>query len=344
MVKATKQLVASQAQPQPQLKKTFKKQKKTQRIKTPAINQPVQSPKLVAIRRVPYSPLQGPAKTKTLKIAYTQKRILDLSLFGLHTFLCGKGEADSNATDIDSQVLLKVIKDKNKADPIRFLPIAMSEVDVIRVITIRNNTAHLNLNKIEQTWMNDLPAVVLLNQSINQPDVATEIQGIINRMMSGQFDDNVHFSFTFTAGFSFAKAIGLSTIMYGVILKFLAEPISTFLQLKLNLRNITMDLYANSNYILDQVKKNKDYISPGGVSRNDAQVFQTIFDFRNDNAHEAFTRSSRDWKLQLDAVHDILDLIYHPNEASEVQTIVDRLVRLEAEGATVTNEDFKFFE
>jgi hypothetical protein len=174
MVKATKQPAASKAQPN--LKKTFKNQKKTQRIKTPVINQPVQSPKLVAIRRVPYSPLQGPAKTKTLKIAYTQKRILDLSLLGVHQFLCGKGLACLTATDIDLQVLLKVIRDKNKADPIRFLPIAMSEVDVIRVITIRNNTAHLNLNKIEQTWMNELPAVVLLNQSINQPDVATEIQ------------------------------------------------------------------------------------------------------------------------------------------------------------------------
>jgi hypothetical protein len=215
----------------------------------------------------------------------------------------------------------------------------MSKANVDKVINIRNNTAHINLNKIEQTWTKDLPAMVLLNNSINRPDVATEIQRIVNEMMAGRFDGLVKFSFTFTAAFTFEKAIGLSMIVFGVILKFLAEPIQAYLQLKLNIPNITMDLYANTNYILHQIKNNKLYISPGGASRNDAQVLQTVFECRNDNAHEAFTRSSADWKLQLDAVHDILDLIHHPNEASEVQAIVDRLVQLEAEGATVINED-----
>ncbi|EFX66678.1 hypothetical protein DAPPUDRAFT_331829 [Daphnia pulex] len=137
MVKATKQLATSKAQPQ--LKKTLKNQKKPQRIKIPVTNQPVQPPKLVAILKVPYFPLQGPAKNNTLRIAYTQKRILDLTLLGLHHFLSGKGLACLTATDIDSQVLLRVVRDKNKADPQGFFPIAMSEHDVMRVITIRNH-------------------------------------------------------------------------------------------------------------------------------------------------------------------------------------------------------------
>ncbi|EFX78124.1 hypothetical protein DAPPUDRAFT_105366 [Daphnia pulex] len=354
MGKTQKQLAVSNAQPAPPKNGGVTKAKQivlNKGLVNPRSILPIQRPiltvqqrLLAALRKVPYVPLQGPAKIKTLRITYTQRHILNLSLLSVHQFLCGKGEADANDTNIDLQVLLKVIKDKNRAGPIRFLPIAMSKASVDKVITIRNNTAHINLNKIEQTWTKDLPAMVLLNNSINRPDVATEIQRIVNEMMAGRFDGLVRFSFTFTAAFSFEKAIGLSMIVYGVILNFLAEPIQAFLQLKLNIPNITMDVYANTNYILDQIKKNNVYISPGGASRNDAQVLQTVFDCRNDNAHEAFTRSSADWKLQLDAVHDILDLIHHPNEASEVQAIVDRLVQLEAEGATVTQEDFKFFE
>jgi hypothetical protein len=50
---------------------------------------------------------------------------------------------------------------------------------------------------------------------------------------------------------------------------------------------MTVNLYANINYILDQINRNQDSISPGGASRSDDQVFQTGFDCRNDNAHGA---------------------------------------------------------
>lgn len=161
-------------------------------------------------------------------------------------------------------------------------------------------------------------------------------------MLAGNLDGLVSFSFQFTPAFTFDKAIGLSMIVFGVLLKFLADPLRTFLVQKLNLGNISIDVFANMKYVIDQFKTNTDYLSPGGGSRGDAQVLHTIFDCRIDNLHNAFIRSSTDWKPQLDAVHDILNVINHQAEASEVQTIVDRLVRLEAEGATATEEDFKF--
>jgi hypothetical protein len=264
---------------------------------------------------------------------------------GWHAFLCNKGKANPAAQDIDSQVLLREIKDENLKDPIGFLPTAMSDADIQKVINIRNNTAHLDLNSIDKTAMTDLPALVLLNCSVIPGSaVATEIQGIINEMSAGNLDGLVTFSFAFTPVFSFEKAFGLSQIVYGVILEYLADALMTLLLSKLNLANISIDVFANLKYIMDQVNTNQDYLAPGGGTRGDAQVLQIVFDTRNDNAHDAFVRSTTDWKLQLDSVHDILDVINHQAEAVEVKKIIDRLVELEAEGATVTQEDFTFFE
>jgi hypothetical protein len=356
MGKVKKQLPVSNAQPAPQKNGGVTKAKQTVRNKGLVNSRsiiPIQRPRLTiqqrllaAIQLVPYSPLAGPAKIQNLKTAYIQLHLLNLSLLGMHQFVCAKGKGKGSATDqdVDMQVVLRVIKLENTADPLGFLSVPMSVSDVDKVISVRNKTAHLNLNEIDQTWQTDLPALVLINRSVNQPVIAQQIKDIVDQMKSGNFDGLVKFSFVFAPGFSHAKAFGLSMIVYGVFLRFFAEPVSTFLGSKVNLRNITVDLYANLNYLLYQINSNQDYISPGGASRNDAQVFQTGFDCRNDNAHGAYTRASTDYKLQLDAVVAILQLINSPAEAIEVQAIVDRLVKMEAQGATVTQEDFKFFE
>jgi hypothetical protein len=48
-------------------------------------------------------------------------------------------------------------------------------------------------------------------------------------MKASNFDGLVKFTFTFTTAFSFEKAFGLSQIVYGVILEFLAKPMRNFL-------------------------------------------------------------------------------------------------------------------
>ncbi len=96
------------------------------------------------------------------------------------------------------QLLLRVIKLKNLADTLGFLSVPMSESDVNKVISVKNKTAHVNLNEIDQTWQTDLPALVLVNRSVNQPDIAKEIQDIVDQMNSGNFDGLVKFSFVFT--------------------------------------------------------------------------------------------------------------------------------------------------
>jgi hypothetical protein len=248
---------------------------------------------LVVICKTPYVPILGPLSSslKTKKTAFIQFHLLHLSLLGWHAFLCAKGKATATAQDIDAQVLLRVIKDENVKDPIGFLPTAMSNGDIQKVINISNNTAHLNLNSIDQTGMTDLPALVLLNRSVIQPAVADEIQRIINEMSAGNLDGLLTFSFSFTPAFNFEKAFGLSQIVYGVTLEYLADALMTLFLSKLNLANITIDVFANLKYIMDQVNTNQDYLAPGGGTRGDAQLLAIVFDTRNDNSHDAFLRS-----------------------------------------------------
>jgi hypothetical protein len=95
----------------------------------------------------------------------------------MHQFVCGKGKGKGNTTDrdLDMQLLLRVIKLKNLADTLGFLSVPLSESDVNKVISVKNKTAHVNLNEIDQTCQTDLPALVLVNRSVNQPDIAKEI-------------------------------------------------------------------------------------------------------------------------------------------------------------------------
>ena len=123
------------------------------------------------------------------------------------------------------QVVLRVIKLENIANPLGFLSVPMSESDVNKVISVLNKTTHINLNQIDQTWQTDLPALVLVNMSVNQPVIAKQIKDIVDEMNSGIFDGLVKFTFVFAPGFSHAKAFGLSMIVYGVFLRFFCRTI-----------------------------------------------------------------------------------------------------------------------
>jgi hypothetical protein len=117
MGKVKKQLAVSNAQPAPQKNGGVTKTKKTvlnkglvnprsinpvQRAIIPVIQRPIQTVQqrlLAAIQVVPYFPLAGPAKIQNLKTAYIQLHVLNLSLLGMHQFVCAKGKGKGNATD-----------------------------------------------------------------------------------------------------------------------------------------------------------------------------------------------------------------------------------------------------
>ncbi|EFX78265.1 hypothetical protein DAPPUDRAFT_320675 [Daphnia pulex] len=299
----------------------------------------------LAISKIPYYQLTEPVETEAMKISYVQYKLKHLLLLRLHSIICAKGLlASPSAVDIDMQDVLQIIKRQSTANPAGFFnhPLAPYEVD--KIIAIRNNTDHYDLTSINQNWQTELPAYVLLCHSINEPGIAAEIQAMIDRMMAGVLDGLVEFSFQFTPAFTYEKAFGLSQIVYGVLLAFLAKEIWTFLKVKLGISNITLDLYANLKYLKKQLKINPDFFAPGGASRGDENLVETVYDTRMDNAHGGYTRATADWRVQLESVVQILVLMNKHDVALEVQVIMDRLVALETAGATVTQVDFKFME
>jgi hypothetical protein len=163
-------------------------------------------------------------------------------------------------------------------------------------------------------------------------------------MMAGVLDGLVEFSFQFTPGFTYEKAFGISQIVYGVLLAFLAKEIWTFLKAKLGINNITLDLYANMKYIKNQLKVNPDFLAPGGASRADKNLVQIVYNTRMDNAHGRYIRATASYRPQLQSTVEILDLINKHDVSLNVQAIIDRLITLEANGATVTQAEFTFLE
>jgi hypothetical protein len=117
MGKVKEQLAVSNAQPAAQKNGGVTKTKKTvlnkrlvnprsinpvQRAIIPVTQRPIQTVQqrlLVAIQVVPYFLLAGPAKIQNLKTAYIQLHVLNLSLLGMHQFVCAKGKGKGNATD-----------------------------------------------------------------------------------------------------------------------------------------------------------------------------------------------------------------------------------------------------
>jgi hypothetical protein len=241
----------------------------------------VRSLKALAISRIPYFELVGPVEKTTMKISYIQFKIKNLVLLPLHRFMRTKGLASPTDVDIDLQDILWVIEKKNTADSVGFLnhPLASNEVD--KAIDVRNNNDHFNLTNIDLSWQKQQPAYVLLCQSINESAIAADIQEIIKQMVSGCLDNIVRFSFAFTAGYTREKSFGLSQIVYGVLLEFLAKEIWTFLKAKLGVTNITLDLYANLRYINDQMILNPHFFGPGGGSRGDARTVRGIHSWVN---------------------------------------------------------------
>lgn len=305
---------------------------------------PQSIPTQLAISKIPYYQLPDPVEKSAMKISYIQYKLKNLLLLRLNSILCAKGLASPSAFDIDMQDVLKIIKKGSIVDPVGFFhhPLAPCEVD--NIIAIRNNTDHFDLTSINQNWQTELPSYVLLCHSINETGVAAEIQSIIDRMMAGILDGFVDFSFQFTPGFTYEKAFGLSQIVFGVLLAFLAKEIWTFLKVKLGINNITLDLYANLKYIKKQLKTNADFLAPGGASRGDKNLVEMVYDTRMDNAHGRYTRATNNYRPQLQSVVQILDVINKHEVALNVQVIIDRLVTLEANGATVTQADFQFME
>ena len=305
-----------------------------------SFRQPTKSQRLRCLLRFPYIALTAIDEFKCMKIAYIHFYLKNKVLLTLHRFLCTKLLASIVEKDIDFKVLLRIAKKENLVDPNGFMPNMISAADVDEAISTRNETDHLQLNSIDQNWRTRTSSYAILCDSFNDKQMAKDIRTASAIMQAGNFSGIVDFSFRFSSTFSHAQAFGVSQIVYGILLRYLANVVRKFLIGKLGLQNVTLDLDANLKYIKNALLTNPDFIKVGGYLRGDAGLFNTVYRTRLCYAHGWFVMACNDWQLQLQSIIDILKLLKAPTEANEVQRILDKLVRFKNGGVLLTSQEF----
>jgi hypothetical protein len=303
---------------------------------------PKPPPKLVIF---PYVPLPAAEELKTMKLSFV---LFFLKIYKvlmiLHAILCSKGLKSTTDEDIDFQELLQITKDEKRKDPTVFLPHRITSKDLQGCRTTRNDTDHLNLNNIHQDWPSRISSYAILCDSANAPLTATEIRATSTQMNAGNFTGIVEFSFTFDWTYSHDQGFGISLIMYGILLRYLAKVVRAFLIRKLVFRNLTLDLDANLNFIKNKLLRNPNFIDVGGWHRGDPGLFQRLHHTRLTYAHGWFSIAWNSWEAQLQDVIDALHLLKAHTEAAVVQDIFDKLVRYKNEGVLVTSEEFNVMD
>jgi hypothetical protein len=298
-----------------------------------------------ALVKFPYVALTAAEEFKCMKVIYVLFWIKIYKLLMiLHALLCSRNLASITDRDIDFKDLLRITKDENLNNPTGFMPNPISANDVQECITTRNQTDHLQLNDIQQDWRSRISSYAILCDSANNPTIATELRTVSSQMNAGNFTGIVQFAFTFSSSFSHPQGFGISLIMYGILLRYLAKIVRTFLIGKLGFPNLTLDLHANLQFIKDKLLTNPNYIDVGGWQRGDASLFQRLFDTRLCYAHGWFVIAWHDWQDQLQDIIDALHLFKAHTEAAEVQDIFDKLVRYKNEGILVTDAEFNVMD
>jgi hypothetical protein len=293
----------------------------------------------------PYVALPAADELKTMKISYVLFFVkIYKVLMILHGILCSKGLKSTTDQDIDFKDLLQITKDERKKDPTGFMPNPMTQNDVKKVITTRNETDHLHLNNIQQHWPSRISSYAILSDSANNPTTATEIRTVSSQMNAGNFTGIVEFSFTFGWTYSHAQGFGISLIMYGILLRYLAKVVRASLIRKLGIHNLTLDLDSNLNFIKNKLRKNPNYIERGGWQRGDASLFQRLYHTRLCYAHGWFLNAWNHWEIQLQDIIDALHLFKAHTQATAVQEIFDKLVRYKNEGLVVTDVEFNIMD
>ncbi len=220
-------------------------------------------------------------------------------------------------------VPLPAPKQENLNDPTGFLPNPIPPNYLQKAISTRNDTDHLNLNDIDQKWPTRISSYAALCESINNHGTATEIKTVSNQICAGNLSGIVQFAFSFSWTCSNSQGVGISLIMYAILLRYLGKVVRAFLIGKLGIQNLTLDLHANLKFINDQLLLNPNYIERGWSQRGHASLFQRVFDTRQCYAHGLFLIAWNNWEVQLKS-----------------ELIFEKLVRCKNEGLVVTRKEF----
>jgi hypothetical protein len=252
--------------------------------------------------------------------------------------LVSKGKISLSAS-YDLQVQLEILRVEMKSNP-SFLPSRLSPSLVKRVARTRNAVYHNNWSVIQRDSKVIFSPLVELANILGKPQVANDVQDILNSINAGDSTGGVSFvPFHFPAsGYDNMAAFGLHQIIEALMNKYVAKK---GIWQNLNARKPvgspppSLDIYYNIKDITANVVNDPDYLGIGGNTRNDRLVLTSVKELRLDLAHGHYERTYNGFENKLAKVIELLPLLGAPEAAIEVGLIRDILVELKKTGKKV---------
>ncbi|EFX64486.1 hypothetical protein DAPPUDRAFT_118131 [Daphnia pulex] len=256
--------------------------------------------------------------------------------------LVSKGKVTHSAS-YDLQVQLEILRVEMKSNP-SFLPSRLSPSLVKRVTRTRNAVYHNNWSVVQRDSTVLFAPLIELADCLGEPEVANDIQEILNSINAGDSTGGVSFvPFRFPSlGYDNMAAFGLHQIIETLMTKYVAKK---GIWQNLNARKPvgspppSLDIYYNIKDMTTDVVNDPDYLGIGGNARNDRLVLTSVKELRLDLAHGRYENTYNGFELKLANVIELLPLLGAPEAAVEVGLIRDILVELKRTGQQVDSLD-----
>lgn len=252
--------------------------------------------------------------------------------------LVSKGKVSLSAS-YDLQVQLEILRIESKVNT-SFLPSRLSQSLVKRVTRTRNAIYHNNWSVIQRDSKVIFSPLIELADILGKPQVANEVQEILNSINAGDSTGGVSFvPFRFPAsGYNQLAAFGLHQIIETLMTKYVAKQgIWNNLNARLPVGSPppSLDIYYNIKDMTTDVVNDPDYLGVGGNIRSDRLVLTSVKELRLDLAHGRYENTYNGFEQKLANVIELLPLLGAPEAAVEVGLIRDILVELKRSGHQV---------
>lgn len=249
-------------------------------------------------------------------------------------------------TDIDFSKMMQKISYGNRTNRY-FLKVPMSEQEIGNSISARNELCHLDLNNLNQNWKLNFWTWIKLCRSVGEDSSANAIQAVYNRLEIGRYQhaiENKHFFFT-KDSYQQNTAYGLSLILYSCLFRQVAPAIRNFLiRKKQESWSTNFDFYYNLKKIIEEQRRNLDYLARDAWQRNDSLLLNMAQEARNFLCHGMFSKVYINWKLILETWIKLVDVLNAKKASAEMKGILNSLLMAEERGLPVQPSMILFSE
>lgn len=244
---------------------------------------------------------------------------------------------DQWSTNNDSgKLIYKLIYERK--NNVHFLS-TISIGQLYKAVQGHNAVCHVKLPYVFMHWEDIFRCWATVCDAVNDPAAACKIRTVHNRVQRLEIQQAVaarSLQLPLKVYDEGDDAFGMSEILYGCLLKFIAPSLRNFLNSKPHqFPSTSLDVFENLKQIIASQRQNIDYLANGGYSRNDSNTLNMSFSARNHLCHGNFFNIFRDWELYLVSWLQLLDVIREDKAKSKVKYIYDTLIKCKKEGRSI---------